>query len=178
MCIIGCGSPAENGKKKAIGEAPNDIQLTYKGPDFELINNCLRTTLSYKLQIEPRDYDSIATYYFHEIRDYENKAVRSKNVLLKRLKNNLKDSVSLLAEPRLKKLEASVDILQQDVNSYHKEVIGYVFVHTFVIKEKDTLSAIYVMDQKCGFKELIKVKVISDPNPEDYVDAIRSIERY
>jgi hypothetical protein len=33
------------------------------------------------------------------------------------------------------------------------------------------------MDQNCGYKELIKVKVISDPDPEDYIESIRSIER-
>lgn len=178
MCIMSCGSPEkENPKTKVQEEEPEDINLAYKGPDFEMINNCLRTTLSYKLQIEPRDYDSIATYYFHEIRDYSDKQIRHKNRSLRILQVNLRDSLTLLKEDRAKSLEAQIDIIQQEINSYTKEVIGFVFVHTFRIKEKDTMSAIYVMDQNCGFKELIKVKAISDPNPEDYIESIRSIER-
>ena len=178
LALLGCGGSSEPEKKASIeSEEPGDIQLTYKGPDFEMINNCLRTTLSYKLQVEPHDYDSIATYYFHEIRDYEDKAIREKNGLLKRLQATVKDSLTLFKPERLKSLEGKIDILQQEVNSYTKEVIGFVFVHTFCIKQKDTLSAIYVMDQNCGFKEIIKVKVISDPNPEDYIESIRSIER-
>lgn len=181
LCVVliscGSGNKAEH-KAKVTEEEPQDINLNYKGPDFEMINNCLRTTLSYKLQIEPRDYDSIATYYFHEIRDYEDKSVRSKSQSLKTLQANLRDSMTILSSARSKELEGKIDILQQEINSYNKEVIGYVFVHTFRIKEKDTMSAIYVMDQKCGFKELIKVKAISDPNPEDYIESIRSIERF
>jgi hypothetical protein len=175
---MACGSSEKKGDKAKIEEEePEDIALTYKGPDFEMINNCLRTTLSYKLQIEPRDYDSIATYYFHEIRDYADKAIRTKNRTLKLLQANLRDSLTILKEDRAKSLEGQIDIMQQDINSHTKEVIGFVFVHTFRIKEKDTMSAIYVMDQNCGFKELIKVKAISDPNPEDYIESIRSIER-
>ena len=177
LSLVACNNPDKD-KKVAKKEDPEMITPLYKGPDFEMINNCLRTTLSYKLQIEPRDYDSIATYYFHEIRDYHDKKIRIKNRQLKQLKTNLRDSLSLLADVRIKALEGKIDILQQEVNAHFKEVIGFVFVHTFCIKDKDTLSAIYVMDQNCGFKELIKVKVISDPNPEDYIESIRAIERH
>jgi hypothetical protein len=178
MFIFSCGSPEKSKTGTKVQEEDSkDINLAYKGPDFELINNCLRTTLSYKLQIEPRDYDSIATYYFHEIRDYADRSIRSKNRTLKVLQANLRDSLPILEESRSKSLEGQIDILQQEINSFSKEVIGFVFVHTFRIKEKDTMSAIYVMDQNCGFKELIKVKAISDPNPEDYIESIRAIER-
>jgi hypothetical protein len=175
---MSCGSNNNKPSKgrKPANEASND-HLPYRGPDHEMINNCLRTTLSYKLQVEPRDYDSIATYYFHEIRDYTDPEVRERYRKLKRLKENMRDSLTLLSDARSKKLEGEIDILQQDINAYHKEVIGYLFVHSFRIKEKDTLSAIFVMDQNCGYKELIKVKVISDPDPEDYIESIRSIER-
>jgi len=175
LILTACGQP-EPSKKKAVVPVDPDIKIN-KGPDYEFINNCLRTTLSYKLQVEPRDYDSIATYYFHEIRDYEDKEIRLKNQKLKRLKNNLKDSLSLMSEDRRNAIEGEIDVLQQEVNAHFKDVIGYVFVHSFRIKEKDTMSAIYVMDNKCGFKEFIRVKVISDPNPEDYIESIRSIER-
>lgn len=176
VTLFSCGSDRTpvQAKKEPVNNNPLNM---YKGPDYETINNCLRTTLSYKMQVEPRDYDSLATYYFHEIRDYTDPEIRLKNIQLKTCKQSLKDSASLLNEKRLKALEGQIDILQQEVNSHLRQVIGYVFVHSFVIKEKDTMSAIFVMDQNCGFKEFIKVKVISDPNPDDYVESIRSIER-
>jgi len=176
ISLFSCGSDRTPVKEKKESVDTNPLHH-YKGPDYESINNCLRTTLSYKMQVEPRDYDSLATYYFHEIRDYTDPDVRSKNNLLKTYKQTLKDSASLLSEKRQKVLEGEIDILQQEINSHLREVIGYVFVHSFIIKEKDTMSAIFVMDQNCGFKEFIKVKVISDPNPEDYVESIRSIEK-
>jgi hypothetical protein len=178
VLFIACGSPAKKKTPAKKDSSDNqEISFNYKGPNYELINNCLRTTLSYRLQVEPRDYDSIATYYFHEIRDYEDKNVRAQSHRLKALKDNMRDSLTLLTDTRSKQLEGEIDILQQEVNSHNLDVIGYVFVHTFRIKEKDTMSAIFVMDQNCGYKELIKVKAISDPNPEDYIESIRSIER-
>ena len=162
-------------KKKKLKVKTKEIEA-FNGPNYESISNCLTTTLSYKLQIEPRDYDSIATYYFHEIRDYIDIKIRKKNQRLRRLKEWYKDSSMVTPEIRLKEIEKEIDVLQQDVNRYYREVIGYVFVHSFRIKEKDTMSAIFVMDQNCSFKELIKVKVITDPNPDDYIESIRSIE--
>lgn len=177
--LVSCGgnSDEKHDDKKISSVKPENIDFSYRGPDYKLISNCLRTTLSYKLQIEPRDYDSIATYYFHEIRDYTNPEIKAKSILLKTLKQNHKDSIELLTKERNAKLEAQIDILQQELNVHFKDVIGYVFVHSFTLKEKDTVSAIFVMDQNCGYKELIKVKVITDPNPEDYVESIRGIQK-
>ncbi|HLP13122.1 MAG TPA: hypothetical protein VK177_14390 [Flavobacteriales bacterium] len=178
LMLMACGTSAEKETPVKEDSADNqDLNFNYSGPNYEMINNCLRTTLSYRLQVEPRDYDSIATYYFHEIRDYQDKTIREKNQRLKKLKNQMRDSVTILSAVRAKQLEGEIDILQQEINSHSLEVIGYVFVHSFLIKEKDTMSAIFVMDQNCGYKELIKVKAISDPNPDDYIESIRAIER-
>lgn len=177
LFLFSCGSKKEPRQQQDQKEKKDEPVNLYKGPDYEAINNCLRTTLSYKMQIEPRDYDSISTYYFHEIRDYAEPEISQKNQALRRLKQTIKDSSSALEETRLKDIEGQIDILQQEVNAHYREVIGYVFVHSFSIKDKDTLSAIFVMDRSCGFKEFIIVKAISDPNPDDYIEPIRSIER-
>lgn len=174
--IFSCGSNQAPDRTRPQHQDEEPVNL-YKGPDYEAINNCLRTTLSYKMQVEPRDYDSLATYYFHEIRDYIEPEIREQSRLLKAYKQVLKDSTGLLKAERTKALESQIDIIQQEVNSHLRHVVGYVFVHSFILRDKDTMSAIFVMDQNCGFKEFIKVKVISDPNPEDYVESIRSIER-
>ncbi|HYG51538.1 MAG TPA: hypothetical protein VD905_11585 [Flavobacteriales bacterium] len=178
LILAACGLSAEKDKPVAEEKTESEeFRLNYNGIDYEMISNCLRTTLSYRMQIEPRDYDSIATYYFHEIRDYSDKEVRETNRKLKKLKQHMRDSVAILTPARAKSLEGEIDILQQEVNSHHLEVIGYVFVHSFRLKEKDTVSALFVMDDHCGYKEIIKVKAISDPNPDDYIESIRSIER-
>lgn len=175
LLLFSCGGDNSKSTKKKSDAAYT--QHVNKGPDYEKINNCLRTTLSYKLQVEPREYDSLATYYFHEIRDYTNPKIRGQNHKLKNLKQQLKDSAQTFNDDKRKMVEGEIDLLQQEINSHFKEIIGYVFVHSFILKDKDTMSAIFVMDMNCGFKELIKVKVISDPNPEDYIESIRQIYR-
>lgn len=176
--LAACGGSQSDLKESSSSTgSPEDIKPP-KEVDYEAINNCLHSTLSYKMQLEPKDYDSIATYYFHEIRDYEDKEIRKKNQHLQRLKQWYKDSASIAPATRAKEIEKEIDVLQQEVNRYFREIIGYVFVHSFVAKQKDTISAIFVMDYKCSYKELIKVKVITDPNPDDYIETIRSIEQH
>lgn len=151
------------------------ISKTKSKKDGFDIRNCMDNILYYDLEIDLEEYDSLGTYFFHEILDYSEAIAITHYDELKQLKWRLKENQTLINEDEKKSLENKIDSLQQLLSGYKQVVSGYVFVHTFK-NSSDTLSMIFVMDTACGFSEAIPIKTIYDPDPDKYSSQIRQIK--
>ncbi len=143
-------------------------------PEFNL-NNCLEEALTKDSIVNMQTYDSLDTRYMHEILDYTDQMAMelAKDLELQK-KILLSDSISNNAElTDLKQYE--ITQLEQELAKFGKEVVGYVFVHTF-LSNSDTLSRIIVMDNECKISKAIPIRAIKDINPNDYLRKIRKIE--
>lgn len=143
------------------------------------IAECLKNILYYNSQVNESNYDSIATYYFHEILDYKEEHAQ---IILARLKTiettlNKRDKYSAVTTEEQAKMSREMDSLRFVLSSYQKVVTGYVFVHTYSTGS-DTTSVLVVMDNHCAYGEATPVKKIFNPNPADYSDKVRSIDNY
>jgi hypothetical protein len=144
------------------------------GPEKEVkadIGECMRKTLHYHT-VDMHSYDSLATQYFHEIKDYTGSKAKKlyKRILNKKHLVN-SDSIRLNNPDEVHLLQYQIDSLQHLISKFEKEVVGYVFVHTFQ-SEQDTLSMIIVMDNKCDMSEAIPIKAIKDIDPDDYIENV------
>jgi hypothetical protein len=143
------------------------------------ITECLKSILYYNSEVNESNYDSIATYYFHEILDYNQEHARVISARIKTIEETLskKDKYSGITTEEQAKMSREMDSLKAVLSSYPKAVSGYVFVHTYS-NGKDTISVLVVMDNHCAYGEATPIKKIFDPNPEDYSDKVRTIENY
>ncbi|MFI5204937.1 MAG: hypothetical protein ACHQF2_10615 [Flavobacteriales bacterium] len=177
--LASCG----NGKEKALSlEKKNRDSSETEVPDSlrnyimnrSEVYDCMLNAIYYKLKVTREDLDTIKTHYFHNIVDYQDLEVRVMSERLQRLREIMKDSAKVKSFiPQ--RYEKEMDSLVQEVNRYEKSVVGFVLVHTFFIKaDRDTQTMIFVLDKNCGYKDAIKIKSISNLNPEDYVNSFRN----
>lgn len=159
-----CDRPFSN-KQNTV----NQQNKTNKGGD---IKNCMNNILYYDLNIDLNQYDSIGTYYFHEIMDYQEDEAIQLFDQIQAVKEKLKKAES--DDQRLA-LEQRKDSLRMELSRYKSEVTGHVFVHTFLNKG-DTLSMIFIMDNDCNYSEAVPVNTIYDPDPDDFTRKVRKIE--
>lgn len=177
--VVSCG----NNKEKALSlEKKNHHSTESTLPDSlksyvmkkNEVFDCMMNAIYYKLKVTSEDLDTIKTHYFHNIVDYQDLSVRVMSERLLRLREISKDSAHIKGfVPH--RYDKEIDSLIQEVNRYEKGIVGFVLVHTFFIKaEKDTQTMIFVLDKNCGYKDAIKIKSISNLNPEDYANSFRN----
>ena len=66
--------------------------------------------------------------------------------------------------------------LKYELVRYEKQPIGFVFVHTFLNK-KDTMSAIILANSDLSKSEAIRIRTITDIEPNYFKQKIRNIEK-
>lgn len=147
---------------------------------------CIAKELYYDTSIDMDTYEAISIQYFREIKDYTSKRAQKIlddiNYRLLYLDTHLAmkgDEYLLEFEDSLQYEESviineEIDSLQELISPYRKEVVGYVFVHTFKTAN-DTQSVIFLMDTKCITAEAIPIHTVpQDINPDDYLELIRA----
>lgn len=156
------------------GQVVNGKKTDQAKKEFSL-KECMNNILYYNLQIDLNNYDSLSTYFFHEILDYVDSVAIAKYDTLKTIRWDLQENGGLMTLDKKKELELEIDHLKQELSSFKQVVNGYVFVHTFRSKT-DTLSMIFVMDTECGYSSAIPIKTIYDPDPDKYSSQVRQIK--
>lgn len=139
---------------------------------------CVKKAIYYKLKTDETEYDSISTSYFKEIEDYTDsstikmqEALWEKETLFNQFWSTNSDSDSSNMHIVL---ENEIDSLKKELKSIEKEIVGYVFVHTFSIG-KDTSSMIFIIDDRCEKWDAIPIKTIKDIEPNSFVKNIRAL---
>jgi hypothetical protein len=145
---------------------------------------CIKKELALSSQFDAASYKSLQVLYFQEVEDYTKKKPQKlderlgilmtyMDTLLQNKKAEdygYKDSIQYNEGLKVK---AEIDSINQVLRTYRKEVVGYVFVHTYKTLD-DTLSVIFLMDTKCMYTEAIEVNAVPlSLNPDDYKTKIR-----
>lgn len=153
----------------------NDKPLNHYLPDVPL-NECIHNALYYLESTEINTYDSIDTQYFHEVLGYKNKNAVEMEKRLQMLKQSIiTDTTNSLDAAEREEIEIDIENLRHDLYSFEKEVIGFVFIHTYSIK-LDTLSAIIIMTKNCSSSQAVPVNAIKDIDPSNFAYQIQQIE--
>jgi len=140
------------------------------------LNECIQNALYYLDNTEINSYDSIDTHYFHEVLGYKNQKALDMEKRLQMLKHSIMiDTSNNLGTAQREEIENDIENLRYELYSHEKEVIGFVFIHTYSIKQ-DTLSAIIVMTKNCSSSQAIPVNAIKDIDPSDYSYKVQQIE--
>ena len=153
--------------------------------DRENLEPCIKKELYYDTRIDMDSYQSLGTQYFHGIEDYTSKnAHKLERDLLKRRRyldqklrlvgdDELLEVVDSLQQEERELIVAEMDSIKQELAPYRKEVVGYVFIHTF-LSAGDTHSVIFLMDTRCVHTEAISVRTIpQELDPEKYKEIFR-----
>lgn len=124
------------------------------------VNECIKRIIYFELQTDMEKYDSLATHYFHELKDY----IEPEAIYLSKKIDSLKKIIHTKELDNANPYYLEIDSLKAELSPYNQFVIGYAFVHTF-FDGQDTISGIFVMDTLCGFGEMtvLKETVFDDP---------------
>lgn len=140
------------------------------------LTDCIHNALYYLDNTDINHYDSIDTHYFHEVLGYTNKDALKMEKDIQLMKQTiLLDTLNNLSRITKDEYQLEIDELRQELFSYEKEIIGFVFIHTYTINQ-DTLSAIIVMNKNCSSSQAIPVNAIKDIDPSDYSYRVETIE--
>ncbi|PCJ87028.1 MAG: hypothetical protein COA57_05485 [Flavobacteriales bacterium] len=168
---VGCGGSSSTQKKYAE-EEKQAVEFTRDN-----LEDCIKKELYYDTRVDLGSYENLKTEYFTELRDYSsNKALRIEDELDKHIRfyrqkyerdpqESIPDSVQF--DERVK-LKFKIDSMGNLLRPYPKEVVGYVFVHTFKTMD-DTMAVIFLMDKYCMKTEAIPIKISdTDIDPDHY----------
>lgn len=164
-------NPNNSNKNTLKTESNSDLKVHVE--DLALIEP-IKKIIYYLNDVDITTYDSISTQYFHAVMDYT-------------------DTVAIQLEQDQQYFQDIIDsdtINKEELDSYYeklistnsqllkfkKEVIGYVFVHTFMNKG-DTMSAIILTNSSMTKGQAIPVKKITDIEPDLFTSSIRKIEQ-
>jgi hypothetical protein len=137
-------------------------------PTHVLINDCIKQAVYF--EYKSQQYDSLDTQYFQVLEDYNDEDAIELSSLLKFYNKQL---ITISDSVQLKNTIFKCDSLKQELSRYSKELVGYVFVHTFKVDEKLS-SAIFLIDKSCRWSEIIPVRAISELDSEDFVETFRN----
>ncbi|MFN3916631.1 MAG: hypothetical protein ACK4K0_02715 [Flavobacteriales bacterium] len=149
----------------------NDAKQKFNAPELPehvLINDCIKQAIYF--EYKNQNYDSVDTKYFQLLEDYSNEDAIELSTLLKYYNKQLP---TLSDSTELKNIIYKCDSIKQELSRYSKELVGYVFVHSFQINKKLN-SAIFLIDKACRWSEMIPVKAISKFDSEDFVETFRT----
>ena len=176
LLAVNCSEKQQHIEEETVPQkVKGDKPLNNYAPDVPL-NECIHNALYYLENTEINTYDSIDTHYFHEVLGYKNKKAVEMEKRVKMLKNLIMiDTLSNIGKAERKEIELDLENLRNNLYSIEKEVIGFVFIHTYSIK-LDTLSAIIIMTKNCSNSQAIPVNAIKDIDPSQFSYQIQQIE--
>lgn len=169
------GSSSTKELETSLPAKDNEIQGPKKVhvEDFALVEP-IKKIIYYLSEVDITTYDSITTQYFHAVMDYkDSNAIHLEHQL--NYYESIIHSSETSEEDKLASQEEATKINQQ-LWKYNKEVIGYVFVHTFMNKG-DTMSAIILTNSSLTKGQAIPIKKITEIEPDQFTSSIRKIEQ-
>tara|TARA_B110000285_G_C14805863_1_gene459653 strand:+ start:90 stop:635 length:546 start_codon:yes stop_codon:yes gene_type:complete len=172
LLSVNCSEKKQHIEQEIVHQS--DKPLNNYLPDVPL-NECIHSALYYLESTEINTYDSIDTQYFHEVLGYKNKKAVEMEKRVQILKHSIIiDTIHNLDAADREEIELDIENLRHDLYSFEKEVIGFVFIHTYSIK-LDTLSAIIIMTKDCSNSQAIPVNAIKDIEPSNFAYQIQQI---
>jgi len=173
---VSCSEKNQDSEEEIVAQnIKADSQNGSQVPDVPL-NECIHNALYYLNNTEINTYDSIDTHYFHEVLGYTNKKAIEMEKRLNMLKHSVMiDTLNNLGTVQRNEIELDIKNLRNELYTHEKEVIGFVFIHTYSIKQ-DTLSAIIVMTKNCSSSEAFPVNAIKDIDPSDFSYRVQQIQ--
>ena len=176
LLAVNCSEKQQNNEEEIVPQSVKiEKPLNNYLPDVPL-NECIHNALYYLGNTEINSYDSIDTHYFHEVLGYKNKKALEMEKRVQMLKHSIViDTLNNLDTAKREEIELNLENLRHELYSFEKEVIGFVFIHTYSIK-LDTLSAIIIMTKNCSSSQAIPVNAIKDIDPSHYAYKIQQIE--
>ena len=173
FAVVGCKSTNDSTEKEE-----NKEKIQQENTSLNLgfsISECIQHALYYMENTDIQSYDSLDTRYFHEIMGYRLQDAKDLENKILSIKQNISaDTLGNIPSFMKDEMQLQIDSLRNQLNYYDKEVIGYVFVHTYT-SDSDTLSAIILMNTNCSSSHAIPIKTITDINPDDYVYRVNQI---
>lgn len=149
-----------------------DINMTE-----EELEDCIKKGIYYLNEIDVSTYQKINTQYFHQVIDYTDTIAQEIEKEYEKLSYILEvDGSYLYSNIQLDSIINKANVLKKELLKYEKSVVGFVFLHTFLNKQ-DTISAIIIANADCSKSEAIKVKTLTEIEPNYYKQKIRSIEK-
>lgn len=174
--MVSCTEKEQNSKEKEVIKNVNNDNVAENILPKVPLSECIQNALYYLDNTEINTYDSIDTHYFHEVLGYKNERALEMEKRMQTLKHSIMiDTANNLGTVQREEIELEIENVRYELYSYEKAVIGYVFIHTYSIKE-DTLSAIIVMTKNCSSSEAIPVNAIKDIDPSDFSYQVQQIE--
>ena len=141
------------------------------------LEECIKRGIYYLNEVDVATYDSISTQYFHQVIDYTDTVAIEMDLELEKLKYILEvDGSSNYTNEELDSIITKAHNLKYELVRYEKQPIGFVFVHTFLNK-KDTMSAIILANSDLSKSEAIRIRTITDIEPNYFKQKIRNIEK-
>jgi predicted RNA binding protein with dsRBD fold (UPF0201 family) len=141
------------------------------------LEECIKKAIYYINEVDVSTYDSISTQYFHQVIDYTDSLAIETEKELEKLTYILEvDGTQNYSNEQLDSVITKTHLLKAELSHFKKSVIGYVFVHTFLNKQ-DTMSAIIISNADRSKSEAIKIKTITDIEPNYFKQKIRNIEK-
>jgi hypothetical protein len=162
--------------KNNPGNIPSPPLNSVNVGDIPLVD-CIKKAIYYINEVDVATYDSISTQYFHQVIDYTDSIAIETEQELEKLTYILEvDGTQHYSNEQLDSIITKAHSLKTELTYFKKSVIGYVFVHTFLNKQ-DTMSAIIIANADRSKSEAIKIKTITDIEPNYFKQKIRNIEK-
>lgn len=163
----------QNQDNKKLTTTENNSDSNNKVEDIALVEP-VKKIIYYLSDVDITTYDSISTQYFHAVVDYTDTIA----IKLKQDQDFFQAVIDsdTVSNQELDLYYEKLIATNSQLAKYHKEVIGYVFVHTFMNKG-DTMSAIILTNSSMTKGQAIPVKKITDIEPDLFTSSIRKIEQ-
>lgn len=170
---------AKGNSKEEKDREKSKTQITPAATDLASVplEDCIKKAIYYINEVDVTTYDSINTQYFHQVIDYTDTIAINAELELEKLTYILEvDGTQNFTNAELDSIIQKVNDLKSDLAFYKKSVTGYVFVHTFLNKA-DTMSAIIITNADRTRSEAIKIKTVTNIEPNYFKQKIRNIEK-
>ncbi len=171
-----CESKTNNVTKDKSEKVNTEDVLEIDIPE-EQLEECIKKGIYYINEVEVSTYKKINTQYFHQVIDYIDTTAQEIEREFEKLNYILEvDGSHLYSNEQLDSIITKANELKKELLKYEKSVVGFVFLHTFLNKQ-DTISAIIIANADCSKSEAIKVKTLTEIEPNYYKQKIRNIEK-
>ncbi len=178
LAFVNSCAPKEDTKETIVkAEIPStSSQVVIDVNDIPLVE-CIKKAIYYINEVDVSTYDSISTQYFHQVIDYTDSIAIETEKELEKLTYILEvDGTQYYNNEQLDSIITKANQMKSELAHFKKSVTGYVFVHTFLNKQ-DTMSAIIIANADRSKSEAIKIKTITEIEPNYFKQKIRNIEK-
>jgi hypothetical protein len=175
VVVYSCGSKNE---KEGTNAQQNQIDSTeIKKCTFDHceinFKECIQKALYVLNDVDLTTYDSIASYYFEEVKDYIDEEAIVITQDLKATEVELSITASKHSA-KIDSLQMRMKELKTNLLTYEKQRTGFIFIHTFLNKQ-DTLSAIVLINEDGTNSEAVLIKTVNDMDADMFAGDVKKL---